>query len=323
MNQDMKQYLKFVLKKDYREYLRQKEREGIVEKISTSAGEVEKKIIVLQRRNEEVGIFSDYIVFLRMIEDALEKNYIPIVDRKTFKNVFFQASENVNTWECFFEQPMGYTLEDIDYRNMEVYINHIGSVVSPVSILHCQEKQMINYWRSIARKYIRFRPEIQNLLFEKQRELLGDKRILGVSIREGYMKLNEKEPEKLKGHPVQASVDEMLEISEMHMKKWECPYVFFTCQTSDTERMFKEKFGDRAISLNRNRTSYEELPEGSELKNKKMKEDAYQHELEYITEMFLLSKCTSFICSENSGSEAAFIMSNGFENFRCIKKGIY
>lgn len=323
MKHNIKQYIKFLLKKDYREYLRQKERDGIVEKIAVSANEAEKKIIILQRRNEEVGIFSDYIVFLRMIEDAIEKNYIPVVDRKTFKNVFFKAPDDVNTWESFFEQPYGYTLDDIDYGNMEVYVNHIGSVVSPVSILHCQEEAVIDYWRSIARKYIRFKPEIRTKLLKKQKELLGDKRVLGVSIREGYMKLNEKEPEKLKGHPVQASVDEMIEISKLHMEKWRCPYVFFTCQTSDTEKMFKEKFGDRAISLNRNRTSYENLPEGSQLINREVQEDAYQHELEYITEMFLLSKCTSFICSENSGSEAAFIMSDGFENFCCIKKGLY
>lgn len=323
MNENMKKYLKFILKKDYRQYLYQKEQDGKIERKESTVKCSEKKVMILQRKNKEVGMFSDYIVFLRMIEDAIEKNFIPIIDRKTYKNLFFPASKEINTWECFFEQPMGYTLEDIDRKGMEVYINHIGTVVSPVSIMHCTDEEIIEYWRNFAKKYVRLRPEIYKSLLNYKTELFGNKRILGISIREGYIKLNEKEPGRLQGHPVQASITEILNIAEEYMVKWKCQYIFFSCQTEDTERKFIERFGEKAFCHKRLRPKYKDLIEGSELVNAFSYEEAYEHELDYITEIFLLSKCTSFICSENSGSEAAFLMSEGFENFMCIRKGLY
>lgn len=103
------------------------------------------KILILQRRNLEVGVFSDYIVFLKMIEAAVGKNYIPIIDRKTYKTIFFPADDDINTWESFFEQPYNYTLDDIDHINMDICIYHIQSAVLPVSIMYCQEETTIAY----------------------------------------------------------------------------------------------------------------------------------------------------------------------------------
>ena len=63
--------------------------------------------------------------------------------------------------------------------------------------------------------------------------------------------------------------------------------------------------------------------DGEEIISKQSYEKAFANEKYYITEIYLLSKCNCFICSENSGSEAAFIMSAGFEHFLCYENGIY
>lgn len=323
MKQRIKMYLKFLFQKKYRENVYQREKDGKIEKDRLARQRAEKKIIIIRRNNKDVGVFSDYIVFLRMIEETVERGYIPIIDRKTIKNVFFQTEDYINTWECFFEQPMKYSLEDIDYGKMEVYTCNVAGNLYPVSIMHCQDEAIVNYWRMQARKYIRFKKEIYQMLITYKGEILGTDRVLGVAIREGYIKLSQREPKRLAGHPVQASVEEMLELAEKYMKLWKCDKVYFTCQTKDTEDKFTEKFGEKAVCHTRNRPKYKDLLEGAELICAPTDEDAYRHELEYVTEIFLLSNCTSFICSENSGSEAAFIMSNGFEHFMCLDKGVY
>ena len=270
-----------------------------------------------------MGFFRIISFFLRAIEDAVEKNYIPVVDRQTIKNVFFPAEKDVNTWECFFKQPLGYSMRDIpNVKDADIYINNIASVVSPVSIMHCQDADIVNYWRKIAGKYISFKKEVLCLLEEKRSKLLFGKRVLGVSVREGYIKLSENEPNKIVGHPIQTGIDEMVELTSKYMVEWECDYVFVACQTQDTITKFKNKFGDRCLYCEKDRPSYEGLPEGTQLLNMK-KDNAYKREMDYVTEIYLLSKCTSFLCSENSGSEAAFIMSEGFEKFMCLNKGIY
>lgn len=281
------------------------------------------KILILQRRNLEVGVFSDYIVFLKMIEAAVEKNYIPIIDRKTYKTIFFPAADDINTWESFFEQPYNYTLDDIDHINMDVCIYHVPSAVLPVSIMYCQEEATIAYWRDVAKRYIRFKPDIYQHLQSNYENILKQKRVLGISVREGYIKLSEQEPGKVTGHPIQTEISELLELAEKYLTLWNCEYIYFTCQTMETKNLFEKRFGKKALSYNRERPRYCDLPEGSELKRNKDSENSFKHELDYITEMYLLSKCTSFICSENSGSEAAFIMSEGFEHFMCLSKGVY
>ncbi len=323
MIKDFKMCVKFLVRKEYREYVRKIEQEGVIEKVNSIKETTGKKsVMVLLRGNTNVGTFSDYIVFLRVIEHAVEKNYIPVIDRKSVKNGFFPAKDDINTWEVFFEQPLNISLEDISNLNAQVYINHIPSRVEPVSLMHCKDMEIVNYWRSVARRYIRFNSKTKTYIEEKKRILIEGKRTLGVAVREGYIKLNLTEPEKIHNHPRQPEVYKLVEYVEEYMEKWKCTHIFFTCQTVDTEKIFKKRFGNKAICVERNRKTFEELPEGVTICRIKG-DNAYENELGYITEVYLLSQCTSFLCSENSGAEAAFIMSNGYENFKCINIGTY
>lgn len=323
MKEILKIIAKCIFRRDFREELIRRETNGYIETVVNSNNRARKKIMILQRENIEVGFFSDYIVFLRMIEEAIERDCIPIVDRKTFKNIFFPADDEINTWECFFEQPMKYTLNDIDNCNMDIYINHIPSAVSAVSIMHCQDEIVVRYWRNIAKRFIKFKPDILKHLEDSHKNLLGNKRVLGVSIREGYIKLREEEPQKVVGHPMQMGITELLKFTDKYLSVWNCDYVYFTCQTIETQLLFEKTFGERAIVYNRHRYRYCDLPEGSEAIKNRNNHFSFEHELEYVTEMYLLSKCTAFICSENSGSEAAFIMSEGFEHFICLSRETY
>lgn len=318
---NIKDYVKYILKKSYRNDIRRRIKESSIEAVSCNKCN-EDTAMILRRLNTKVGVFSDYIVFLKAIEFSIEKGYVPVIDRQTVTNDFLPANGNVNTWELFFEQPLSIGLNDIDPEKMNVMICNTGGGY-PVSLLRCNEDDTITYWRKIASKYIRFNKEMEQYLLAQKERILGDKRVLGVSFREGYNKLMEMKSRILWGHPIQKSFTNIIDDIKNYLELWNCEAVFFTCQTTETEKKMKNVFGNKAICYERKRVEYDKLVEGNKVRGNKNYEQAVQNEKDYITEIYLLSNCTSMICSENSGSEGAFILSKGFENFICYDEGTY
>lgn len=316
----LKFYAKLLLKKAYRKEIFDMVNAGVTRK-SISENHGNTKVMILRRGNQAVGVFSDYIVFLGQIEEAISTGYIPVVDRQTIKNNFFPADDSVNTWEVFFEQPLGIGLDNIT-DEMDVYINNLKPSVSPISIMHCADRDIQDYWRKIARKYIRLNDAMKEMVKTNYAAFMKNRRVLGIAIREGYTKLGEQDRGKVANHPIQAATAEMLELAKRYSKEWNCPYVYVTCQTADTVELFQKEFGMKALFYTKARPAYKDLLEGVALKDVD-KKDAKQHEMNYVAEMVLLAQCTSMICSENSGAEGAFIMSEGFEHFLCIDKGRY
>lgn len=318
----LKRYVKYIIKKTYREEIERMQKENSIEELN-DIQQATKDILILRRLNTKVGTFSDYIIFLKSIEYAIEVGKIPIVDRQTLKNDFMPAPDNINAWELFFEQPLGYGLSNIDYDTMSVSVCYNGGGMFPVSIMKCADENVVAYWRNIARKYIRLNENMRTYVEDKYTELLDGKRVLGVSVREGYQKLAEVQPDGIWGHPIQTPIEQLVNDVKKYMKEWKVDTVFFTCQTNETVKTFCEAFGEKACYLKRTRSNYKDLQEGKREIGKLSYEKAFINEKDYITEIFLLSKCNCFICSENSGSEAAFIMSSGFEHFICYENGIY
>ena len=88
---------------------------------------------VIRRRDESVGLFSNYIVFAGHIRYALDKGYLPVIDMKNYFNSGLVPKELLgkeNVWEYFFCQPFGLSLEDV-YENGENVLLSTGDVMGP------------------------------------------------------------------------------------------------------------------------------------------------------------------------------------------------
>ena len=111
-----------------------------------------------------------------------------------------------------------------------------------------------------------------------------------------------------------------------YLKDWNCEKVFITCETAETVELFQKRLGEMNVlyvQRNRNRNGDFAAVKLEVLEEYLKQRDQKEYELSYIAEVYLLSRCTSMICSETSGSEAAFIMSSGFEHFLCYDLGNY
>ena len=74
------------------------------------------KFAILRFDCKACGLFVFYNYYLGCIVFFINKGYVPIVDLLSFPNIFnrFNINKlNKNPWEFFFNQPYGYTLEDV------------------------------------------------------------------------------------------------------------------------------------------------------------------------------------------------------------------
>ena len=83
-----------------------------------------KEFYVVARTADITGLGAIVVGVISHALYALDKGFLPIVDLKHYKNQYFKDGRTYkdNTWEYFFEQPAGYTLDDVS-SDSEVVIS--------------------------------------------------------------------------------------------------------------------------------------------------------------------------------------------------------
>ena len=71
------------------------------------------KIAIMYRSSYGTGLFSNFIKFCGGFKYCEENGLVPVIDMKNHANMY-QQSKSENSWEHFFEQPCGYSLDEID-----------------------------------------------------------------------------------------------------------------------------------------------------------------------------------------------------------------
>lgn len=288
--------------------------------------------MVIGRNETAAGIFSDYLVFLGEIEFAVVRGYSPIIDLQNYPRFCTQDKDKYykeNSWEYFFEQPCGLGLDDI--ANLKGHIVYapadFGKKVFHGMKLHRvwrENPQLFNYWREIAQRYIRLRADV---LKECETELhtIFEQRtgkIVGVAIREGYYLGQMKQGWAGGGcdeHKV--TVRQFIEETKKSLEQdEEITGIFVSCEFQDTIQKFQRNFPDKKIYFvkkERFATSrrYPYDPKEREIYfDKRNKRDIA---INYIKEIYILSKCDSYIYNECSGSVAVLLLKKG-DFDRCI-----
>ena len=74
-----------------------------------------KKFYVISVTYNIEGLFAIVNSVINHCIYAKKQGYIPVINMKHYKNQYFKDNKAYkdNSWEYFFEQPAGYTLDDI------------------------------------------------------------------------------------------------------------------------------------------------------------------------------------------------------------------
>ena len=280
------------------------------------------KFAIIKRTNcPTCGLFSFYIVHLGCINKYLNLGYIPIIDLKSFPNIYncFNIS-NKNIWEIFFDQPYGFKLEEVLKMSKKLaYFECTSNENRPDPINSYYNKLLIDFWHNFSKKYMPIKSRIINESFNIMKKLFNNSdNVLGVKMRgTDYISL------KLKDHPIPPSLNKVfLDIKKMN-KKYKYDWIFIATEDDMIKEKFIIKFKNNIKYLNpkyKINYNYKTKEFITLSKNVKCNIDYTKN---YLINIIILSKCKDIIAAKGSGTIAIFILNNRIRNSIIYNLGEY
>lgn len=275
------------------------------------------KYLIIKREceNSGLGLFAYYVTMLARIEYALRHQMIPVIDMKNYANTFHRENEvgEINTWELFFEQPCNISLEEALKSGKARYVwNDIPSYHPNDSLDFLYNTEIVAYYHSVAEKYVRFQPAVMEKLKKAEREILGEdefdkrERILGVLARgTDYTGL------RPYFNPIQPSLEQIIAKIDEYCKKYSCKKIYVATEDAGILEKLTECYGNRLLHTDQKRigkiTTY--LYENQEFTNR----DPLERGIEYLTSIYLLSRCNGLVAGRTTGTVGACIMADNYE----------
>ena len=284
---------------------------------------LKRKFFALGRRLEcpQCGFFSFYIVNLGCIYKYLNIGYIPIIDLKSFPNVYNgnDTTKN-NPWELFFYQPYNFTLEEVtNYAKNSSYVECTANDFRPDEINMYYNNFSINFWHDLAAKYMPIKKDLMNEVNIIMKNLFGNsENILGVKLR-GTDYLAAKPP----GHSIPPSVNQViLDVKEMD-ETYNYDFIFFSTEDELIRKKFIPNFKSK-IKLLIPKTNINYNYEEKDFINlNKNINGNIEYTKNYVLNTIILSKCLDIVANRCSGTAGIFIITNGFRHAKIYNLGQY
>lgn len=280
-------------------YTRYKWRER---KASYGSENPDKVFYVIRRAGSKVGLFSLVMTTLGYIKYALDQEYIPVVDMCNDDNTYMQEDRKGNVWEYYFEQPCGYTLDDIRNSKHIIIGNGLinGSVPFPQEEIAYDEASLAE-WKTIADKYLIVKDEILQEAGALKEKLFGKERFLGVLLR-GTDYVNSRP----KDHPVQPTVEQAEEQIDRLLGEYDLQKIYLATEDAGIYERLLDKYGEKLIAMNVDRYITSETENINDISVKRSA-DKYQMGKEYLINILLLSKGDYLLAGNAGGSQGALL----------------
>ena len=271
-----------------------------------------KKFAILRRTNcEPCGLFSYYIVHLGCIINYLKHGYIPILEVASFSNIFTGNNKpKDNPWEEFFNQPCGYTLNEVvKMKNVKIFKCECVCDMPDEKTIY-SNTIMLNYHHKIQEKYMSIKNNIYKEVGKIWLNLFGNStNVLGIFIRgTDYISI---EPS---GHSRQPSTKRLIKDVINMNKKNKYDFIFLGTEDNKIRNLFIKIFGKKLKYLIPKDKIVYNYDTGNYLTYNKNVFGNMNFSKIYLLSVIILSKCIDIISSRTSGAAGVFIISNGFRN---------
>ena len=275
-------------------------------------------IYIARKKSQVEGHGSILSTMLGHFALAEKLGMVPVVDMKNYFSELWQHPQfkgKENAWEYFYTQPGSYSLKD-GYSGSSVFLSDsLNPPFYPSYRRTFESEDEIKYWNRIYRDYIHYNDKTYNRIITEYNQFnIEDGNTLAVSIRRGIEWGHMIGNAGFKNHCHVQPIDEIINLAKDKFQEWNCKYLFLVIDDVEGVELFREAFGEYLRVLNRPRWKYfingkpnidaEVLLEKSE--------DIYEKEVLYLTELFITSKCTSFIGIKSSSSMIPLIMRGSF-----------
>lgn len=293
---------------------------------SKSFGELnpDKTFYVIRIYPPGTGFGAMYIYVLGYIKYAREHGWIPVVDMENYETLYSDSQGyhgKKNVWEYYFCQPFDnktgkrYSLDEV-YQSKNVILS-----CGTMDELYCGDgnKETIS-WQNEISKLVPFNQEMKRHFNIEYEKLLADKKkVLGVAMREGG-----RAKKKPYGHQIAPERKEMLQLVEEKLNQWKMDYIFVTSNEESCINDFSSKFAN-VLYYKRRRMTPKETESDRTLEGANLpcisKAD---HIRDYLTELYLLSRCNGLLGIKVNGLLLAQIWNGGtYDKYEYVSTKLY
>lgn len=264
---------------------------------------------VIRRSPPGSGFFSNFFFVLGHLIIAKERNFEPIVDMENYlTNYHDYTFKKRNIWENYFTQASKFELKDV-YNSKNVIESdwYYPYKYLDMTRIFNGDSEFIRSLHELYSDKIPINTDVQNYLNSNvPNQFKTGGQIIGVSSRGTDYRLVEGDGI----HDYQPSSFELITESLKMMDIFRESFIFLATEELSVLEEFKKVFKDRLITVNRERISEFKNYGVPETYHQMHPQGVYESTLEYILEIYLLSKCNNLICGKNNGSAAAIILNN-------------
>lgn len=262
------------------------------------------------------GLFSYVFAFLEQMDFVERNGYIPVIDMQNFWSQYLDE-EKVgieNAWEYYYQPFSEYSLAEV-YESSNVILGYDENCYKA----DYDRKYDIRRMSELYEKYVRYRSDVASYIENEYEDKIDrTKKTLGVLYRGSDMSAL-----KLKNHPVQPTVDEMIASIYQYMEEWQCEQIFVSTEDAAAMDRFRAEFGSLMSCTDQRRFGDTGQTWLANIHFERQN-DSYLKGLEYLTTIELLSRCDCLVAGICTGSICAQIMNNGkYEHLQMIDKGEY
>lgn len=217
-------------------------------------------------------------------------------------------------WDSFFEQPFSTEAPE------QTAAIQNAPFISRFLLLN---RYSLRAWRRITAFFLKFNPQtLEYAENERQAILPQNGKVLGVVCRgTDYLLL------KPSGHPVQPQVSDVIARCKKWMKRCGYEKIYLATEDSTILDAFLAAFPGQILT---NKRSYYD----KQMKEKGLTEitqvsfdrenDDYLKGLEYLSSLYILSKCSALVGGNCGASQLAGLLNNGnYERMYIFDKGLY
>jgi len=285
--------------------------------------------------NYAEGLMSIVCGVMGYLEYCKKNNLILVVDMQSSKNSYISDSNvgKENAWEYFFQQPMNikeslndilsssyYTLPERTVHGLyyDKYIAERIDLRKYIEKIHFPEqkdfldnKSKLQNDCNLYKQYFCLSESARKYIDAEEKSVLPKGcKVLGVVCRgTDYVQL------KPYNHNIQPTPNEILEkVKDFLIENREYKYVYIATETEQAVELFKRELKPLGVEVLVNKRMYFDQFDFSKqfLSDVKIKRDndEYLRGIEYLSSIYLVSKCDSLIAGLCGGSQMAIIINN-------------
>ncbi len=283
-----------------------------------------KTFLIIRCDSERLGPFSFILFRLGVLKVAEKHRMIPVFDFKNIYMCMFQDEDRAgkeNAWEYYFEQPVKvYSVDDV-MKSKKVYLFDKDAFLIPrydTGIKLLSSINDIKEWSYYFNKYIRLNERLTKRV-EKEYEAFQNRKVLGIAYRALMAWGEATNCAGVRGHSRVPKFDELIRIIDDKLEEWGYECFFFMTEDRFFHNEISRKYKEKCITIERPLFNffYEGVPVTDlSVRDREFKDYTVRQKNEdYITEVYLLSKCDSLYATIEGGTICATIINGGRYKF--------